>query len=126
MEKGVYISQSNAVSIREEGGMFCVYAGDDARKVGEFNSIEEAMAIAMDRLAKRVRPMSDAEYAVYRQSVLNDRPLPKPQIVKKTAGELTVDRLEYFAKAEGLTLEQYLVKNPNLYRQYRETVDTRV
>jgi hypothetical protein len=75
-----------------------------------------------------IRPMSEAEareeiakaggYSVYREQTLKPE-LPKPQFVQKSAAELTVERLEYFAKAENLTLEQYVARHPEMYTEYQ-------
>jgi len=61
----------------------------------------------------------------YHRRHYDNPPLPKPELVQKSAAELTADRLQWLAKKEGLTLEQLLLKRPELYAEYRPLVDVR-
>jgi hypothetical protein len=81
-----------------------------------------------------IRPMSDEEcreiiakfggYEAYLSAVRGDRPPPKPQLVRKSYAELTAERIEWHAKQEGLTLEQYLSRHPEKYEEYLKVLDT--
>jgi hypothetical protein len=53
-----------------------------------------------EEIAKAIRE-NYGDYSSYRNAQFDDPPLPKPQLVQKSAAELTSERKEYFAKAEG-------------------------
>ena len=128
IKKGIYISESSNVLICEENGKCCVYAGDDARKVGEFDSVQEATASAMDYVP--VRPMTDVEikaelakrggYDAYRQDTLG---LPKP--LKKSASQIFMEGCEVVAKHRGQTLAEFFKLNAGDYERYVALVNSR-
>jgi hypothetical protein len=68
--------------------------------------------------AKEIIKQMGGEKA-YREAVDNP-PLEKLAIERKSDKQLTCERFSYFAKRENLSLEEWLRKNPELYQEYRK------
>lgn len=107
----IRIREISAVDRPANRRRFLIIKGD--------SDLGKVQPMTTEQALEAINKQFGGDYWAYRESTLKDPPLPEPQVVEKSEKELTVERLQNLAKAQGLPLEAYLREHPALYEQYK-------